>query len=85
MNPLKMILPVNRVEESINLRQDWNILWLDKVKHVLSRGRTIKLQELMNAESSPIAEVNLLLDDLSKGNLTTLKPLLNTRGYPIEM
>ena len=45
-----------------------------------SEGGSKRLQEIMNAENSPIAEVNLPLDDLLEGNLTTLKSLPRHQG-----
>jgi len=47
--------------------------WLNQVKRAPSRGGSNKLQELIKAENSLIADDSLLLDDLSEVNLATLK------------
>lgn len=80
MNPLKIILPISRVEESINSRQDWNFLVARPSKtHAFQRWIN-QIRRINECGNSLIAEVNRLPDNFSKENLTTLKSHPQHRG-----
>ena len=79
-DPLKIILPINRVEESINSRQGWNFL-VARPSEMRAFQRWInQITRINECGNSLIAEVNRLPDNFSKENLNTLKSCPQHQG-----